>query len=195
MKVVPVKCPQCGSPIQSKVRDRVFCCTRCNTMHIREEGVEKLDVEIGEFPQNAQGERIYMPFWRVYATLVVHSKRVEGGTLYKMTQWLKGASDSGNLFIFIPATELDNAGFRSLSGRYTSNPPKYSTRLNFGNVTRLPTTITRREAGHLADFVVVTMEAEQPGTLQRLNYTLTVNDTKLVYLPFTKGAQGMVPAV
>jgi len=195
MKVIPVKCPQCNSPIQSKVRDHLFFCAQCNTMHIRDGGIEKLDYEIGEFNQSVQGERLYMPFWRVYATLVVHSKDVEGGSLFKLTQWLKGASNTGSMFIYIPATELDNAGFKALSSRFTSSPPKYATRLNFGNVKRLPATVSKDEATHLADFVVVTMEAEQPGVLQRLNYTLTVNDTKLVYLPFVKGPQGMMPAL
>jgi len=195
MKVIQVKCPQCNSPIQSKVRDHIFFCPQCNTIHVRNGGIEKLDCEIAEFNQTVQGERLYMPFWRVYATLVVHSKNVEGGSLFKLTQWLKGASDSGNMFIYIPATELDNAGFRTLSSRFTSSPPKYATRLNFGNVTRLPATVSKQEAAELADFVVVTMEAEQPGVLQQLNYTLTVNDTKLVYLPFVKGSQGMMPAL
>lgn len=195
MKVIQVKCPQCNSAIQSKVRDRLFFCPQCNTMHVRNGGVEKLDYEIAEFNQAVQGERLYMPFWRVYATLVVHSKNVEGGSLFKLTQWIKGASNSGNIFIYIPATELDNAGFRALSSRFTASPPKYATKLNFGNVNRLPATVSKQEAAELADFVVVTMEAEQPGVLQQLNYTLTVNDTKLVYLPFVKGAQGMMPAL
>ncbi len=195
MKVIAVKCPQCNSPIQSKVRDHLFYCTRCNTMHVRNGGVEKLDYEIGEFNQSAQGERIYMPFWRVYATFLVHSKSVEGGALFRLTQWLKGGSNSGNIFIYVPATELDNTGFKTLATRFTSNPPKYATRLNFGNVNRLPATISKQEAANLADFVIVTMEAEQPGVLQQLNYSLTVNDTKLVYLPFVKGPQGMMPAL
>jgi hypothetical protein len=55
--------------------------------------------------------------------------------------------------------------------------------------------ISKQEAAELADFVVVTMEAEQPGVLQKLDYTLTVNDTKLVYLPFVRAAQGLTPAL
>ena len=195
MKVIQVKCPQCNSPIMSKVKDKVFVCSQCNAVHIRDGGVEKMDVEIAEFNQTAQGERTYMPFWRVYATLVIRSKSVEGGTLFKLTSFLKGGSDSGNMFIYIPAADLDTANFRRMAVQYTSNPPKYPTRLNFGNVVRLPAVLSKQEANELADFVVVTMEAEQPGVMQRLDYSLTVNDTKLVYLPFVKSAQGLVPAL
>lgn len=195
MKVIQVKCPQCNTPLQTKVRDHLFFCEQCNTMHIRNGGAEKLDYEIAEFNASAQGERLYMPFWRVYATFNVHSKSVEGGTLFKLAQWVKGASNTGNMFIYVPASELDNAGFRSLSTRFTANPPRYPTRLNFGGVGRLPAVLSKKDAAELADFVVVTMEAEQPGVLQNLNYSLTINDTKLVFLPFVRTAQGMMPAL
>jgi hypothetical protein len=164
-------------------------------MHIRDEGIEKLDYEVAEFNPTAQGERAYMPFWRIYATFVVRSKSVEGGTLFKLSTMLRGGGDSGNMFIYVPAAELDTANFRRIAVQFTSNPPRYPTRLNFGNVARLPAAISKQEAGELADFVVVTMEAEQPGVLQRLDYDLTVNDTKLVYLPFVRTAQGLMPAL
>lgn len=195
MRVVQVKCPQCNSAITMKQKDTLFYCTQCNTIHIRENGVEKLDYEIADFNPSAQGDRWYVPFWRVYASFVVLSKRVEGGTAFKLFSWLKGSSDSGNMFIYIPAPELDTATFRRLATMLTSNPPRYSTRLNFGNVNRVSAALSRKEAAELADFVVVTMEAEQPGVLQSLDYKLTVNDTKLVYLPFIKTSAGLQPAL
>ncbi len=99
------------------------------------------------------------------------------------------------MFIYVPAAELDTANFRRIAVQYTANPPRYPTRLNFGNAARLPAVVSKQEANELADFVVVTMEAEQPGVMQRLDYTLTVNDTKLVYLPYVKTAQGLMPAL
>jgi hypothetical protein len=195
MRVIQVKCPQCNSPIQMKQKDKVFYCTQCSTMHIRDGGIEKLDYEVAEFSPTAQGERVYMPFWRIYATFVVRSKSVEGGTLFRLSTMLKGGSDSGSMFIYVPAAELDTANFRRIAVQFTSNSPRYPTRLNFGNVARLPAAISKQEAGELADFVVVTMEAEQPGVLQKLDYDLTVNDTKLVYLPFVRTAQGLMPAL
>jgi Zn-finger nucleic acid-binding protein len=194
MRVIQVKCPQCNSPIQQKQKDKIFVCTQCNTVHVRNGGIEKLDVEIAEFNATTQGERIYAPFWRVYATFVVRSKSVEGGTMFRLMQWVKGGSDGGNMFIYIPATELDPASFRRMATTLTTNPPKYPTRLNFANVPRLPALLTKQEANELADFVVVTIEADQPGVLQRLDYNLTINDTKLVYLPFVKTAQGLTAA-
>jgi len=39
------------------------------------------------------------------------------------------------------------------------------------------------------------MEAEKPGVLQRLDYSLTVNGSKVVYLPFVVGQSGMASAL
>ena len=58
----------------------------------------------------------------------------------------------------------------------------------------MPATMSRQDARELADFIVVTMEAEKPGVLQRLDYSLIVNGTKMVYLPFVISQSGLVPA-
>lgn len=195
MNVTQVKCPSCNTPIYMKQKDRLFYCEKCNVMHTRDEGVERVDFEVGEFSPNAQGDRVFMPFWRVYASFQIRSKNVEGGSLFKLASWLKGGNDSGNLFIYIPASEMDPGSFRRLASQLTSSNPRYATRLNFGGLPRIPVAISKKEAAELADFVVVTMEAEQPGVLQQLDYSLAVNDTKMVYLPFIKTASGFMPAL
>ena len=195
MNVIQVKCPSCNSPIYMKQKDRLFYCEKCNVMHVRDGGIEKVDFEIGEFGPSAQGDKVFMPFWRIYASFVVRSKSVEGGTLFRLSQWIRGAGDSGNIFIYIPAAEMDTANFRRLATQLTTSNPRYNTRLNFAGYPRIPVSMSKQEAAELADFVVVTMEAEQPGTLQRLDYSLTVNDTKMVYLPFIRTASGLMPAL
>jgi hypothetical protein len=88
--------------------------------------------------------------------------------------------------------EIDR--FKGMAVDFTVNPPPYSTRMDFGLVPRLPTVVKRGEAMEMADFVVVTIEAERPGVLQYLDYALTVHDAKLVYLPFVSTQRGLVPA-
>jgi len=195
MKVVQVKCPSCNTPVYSKERDRLFFCDKCNTVHVRDGGVEKVEYEIAEFGKSAQGEKVYMPFWRMYSSFSINSRSVEGGHVFRLASWLKGGGDSGSLFIYLPAAEMDANSMKYWSSTFTANPPRYATRLNFGGVRRLPAAMSREEAKELADFVVVTMEAEKPGVLQKLNYSLTINDAKVVYLPFVYSQGGMVPAL
>ncbi|HIH00692.1 TPA: hypothetical protein HA259_01170 [Thermoplasmata archaeon] len=195
MKVIQVKCPSCDSPIYSKQRDRLFYCDKCNVLHGRDEGVEKLDFEIAEFNRSLSGEKVYVPFWRLYCSFVIRSKSVEGGHVFRLASWLKGQDGSGTLFIYIPAADFDPMAFKRMAIDYTAASPKYNTRLNFGGVRRMPASMSREEATELADFVVVTMEAEKPGVLQRLDYSLTVNGSKVVYLPFVLGQSGLVSAL
>jgi len=196
MKVVQVKCPACNTPVQSKVKDRLFFCNQCGTMHVRDGGVNRVDFEIAEFsPSAPQAERVYVPFWRMYCSFVIRSKSVEGGYMFRLSSWLRGDGDSGSLFVYVPATDVDTAAFKHYSSMFTASPPRYATRLNFGAVRRLPASLTKEEAEEMADFVVVTMEAEKPGVLQRLDYSLKVDDSKVVYLPFVLTSSGMTPAL
>jgi hypothetical protein len=194
MRVIQVKCPGCGNPIQMKKIDRLFVCDRCGTMHIRDGGIERLEYEIVEFGKGAQGDKVYMPFWRVYASFVIHSKKIEGGAVFRLSRWIKGDSEGGDMFVYVPAAELDIGSFKRLAVDMTLASPRYATRLDFGGVERLSAAITKTEAIEMADFVVVTMEAEEPGVLQKLDYSLTVKDAKVVYLPFIRTASGIVPA-
>jgi hypothetical protein len=194
MKVIQVKCPSCNSPIYSKQRDQLFYCDRCNVLHTRNGGVEKVDFEIADSKKSVPSEKVYVPFWRLYCSFIIRSKSVEGGHMFRLASWLKGQDDSGTLFIYIPAGDFDPMTFKKLATDLTVSSPKYSTRLDFGGVRRMPAHMSKEEASELADFVVVTMEAEKPGVLQRLDYSLTVNGSKVVYLPFIMYPTGLAPA-
>ncbi|MGB2581001.1 MAG: hypothetical protein WBD03_00855 [Thermoplasmata archaeon] len=195
MRIVQVKCPSCNSPIYSKQRDQLFYCDKCNVLHTRNGGVEKLDFEIAEFSGSPSGERVFVPFWRLYCSFIIRSKSVEGGHVFRLMSWMKDEDGSGTLFIHIPAADFDPSTFKRLAIDYTVSSPKYRSRLDFGGVRRMPAMMSREEAVELADFVVVTMEAEKPGVLQRLDYSLTVNGSKVVYLPFVMGQSGLTPAL
>lgn len=196
MKVIQVKCPKCNTAISTKQRDKVFICSNCNTMHSREAGVEVVDFEIAEFGAAFRGEGMYVPFWRLNANFVIRSEKIEGGGLSRLAAWLKGGeSRGGNLYVYVPAAELDPTTFKSFAMMFTMNPPRYSTRFNFGGIKNMSVATTKAEAMELADFVVVTLEAEQPGILQQLDYTLTVGEAKLVYLPFLATQGGLQPAL
>lgn len=197
MKVIQIKCPKCNTAISSKQKDRLFICGQCNTMHAREEGkAEVIPFDIAEFGPSYRGEGIYIPFWRFTCTVVIRSIRVEGGALSRLTAWVKGgANRGGNLFVYVPAAEFDPGTFKRLAQMLTEVPPNYLTRFNFGGIKNMPAVISRADATELADFIVVSMEAEQAGILQQLDYTMMISDSKVVYLPFIQSAGGLTPAL
>lgn len=197
MKVVQVKCPQCSQPIYMKQKDEFFHCSNCGTIHIRDiHGVERIPYEIAEFRPGVPPQgRHYMPFWRLMCHLQIRSKDVQGGYFHKLASMVRGDGNGGIIWIFVPASELDIGNFRYWSVQLTTNNPHYAVRNDFGNVERIPASINREEAIELADFVAVTLEAEKPGTLQYLDYSLQVQEAKVVYLPFVSTATGRQLAV
>lgn len=197
MKVVQVNCPSCHNPIQMKAKDQLFLCSNCGTLHVRNGGITVIDYEIADFAKGAQLEnRIYVPFWRMYCSFVINRAQTSGGTMFKLANWARGGEKgSGDVFVFVPASDFDPATFRRLATMITESPPRYATRMNFGDVSRLPAAVKKEEAVELADFILVTMEAEKPGVLQELDYSLTVKDSRIVFLPFVSSSAGLVPGL
>ncbi len=192
MKVILVKCPKCEQPIYQKQRDNMFHCRNCGTVHYRDsKGPHVVDYEIADGNPNARGRVYYLPFWRMYCHFDIRSRDVEGGYMHKLATKLQGGNAGGMLYIFVPASDLESSTFRSMAVNLTVNNPRYNLRKDFGNVERMPTTLSQEEAVEMADFVAVTLEAEKPGKMQYLDYELKVQSSKLVYLPFEQGPNGL----
>lgn len=193
MKVTQVKCPQCGLPVYMKQKDEFFLCSSCGTIHTRDlHGVQRVPYEVAEFrPGTPNDNRYYIPFWRLQCDFQIRSRNVAGGYFHKLASAIKGGDSGGQLAIFLPASDLDTTAFRYWSVNLTVNNPRYTTASGFADVPRMPATTDRDEAIELADFVAVTLEAEKPGTLQHLDYSLQVREARVVYLPFVSGPSGL----
>jgi len=197
MKVIQVRCPNCNTPIMSKQKDLLFHCQQCGTLHVRDGGINLVDYEIADFARGAPAQgRTYVPFWRIYARFTILRMDTTGGSMYKLANWAKGGQGaSGDVFIFVPAPDLDPATFKNLATTFTANWPKYATRLDFGGAPRIPAYLSKEEAMKLANFVIITIEAEKPGVLQNLEYDLEIKDARIIYLPFNSTASGLRPAL
>ena len=193
MKVTQVKCPKCELPLYMDQQDEFFYCSHCGTIHTREmQRVERIPYEIADFREGAPTEnRIYVPFWKLLTDFRIKSRDVKGGFFGKIGQALKGGDKGCSLYIFVPAAQMETPAFRYWSVNLTMSNPHYRMRNDFGGSRRMPAVTNRTEAMELADFVAVTLEAEKPGTLQYLDYTLTVNEARVVYLPFVSSPSGL----
>ncbi|MBC7081773.1 MAG: hypothetical protein H5T44_05995 [Thermoplasmatales archaeon] len=178
MKVVQVKCPKCKNLFFSKTTDMAFICENCGTLHIREDEIKIFDYEFWKFSKNMEGEKFYMPFWKINVTINVKESKVVG--LMKIANLLKG--DTGKMDIYIPAIDCTPDDFRKWSNLLTFD------KLNFEiekttKIPRIPLAIGEKEAEKLADFLVLTYEAEKPGVLQYIDYEMKINEKKIVYVP------------
>lgn len=207
-RIVHVKCPNCSQPIGSKAgTDIVFLCDACGTLHTRgaDGKTATIPYVISQFdPAKQQNltasgkphERLYVPVWQLLVSVVIHHENVSGGIISKLAAMASGAGQGGYFGIFVPAFDTDAESFKYLATILTSNPPIFRNAQKFEpNAERLPCIVNPREAQDLADFIVLSNEAEKPGVLQTLSYTMTVHDQKLIYLAYHRVDGNLVLAV
>ncbi len=187
MRVVAVKCPKCGTPKTTKRKEEnlLFHCRSCGTIHTREPEERVVEYQVAPFGRRLRGAPYYMPVWRLKTWVHVRHQRVEGGFLHKLGNLFSGPDpNQGYLDVYVPAPDLDPGTFRHWAKTFTSHPPRFAPARDFGNVPRLPAVVTEGEARNLADFMILTFEAEKPGVLQTIDYTTRVDAASVVFVPF-----------
>jgi len=178
MKVVHVKCPKCKSLFFSKSTDMAFLCENCGTLHMREDEIKIFEYEFWKFSKNMEGERYYMPFWKIDASVDIRKSDVVG--IMKIATLLQDKTRVAS--IYIPGIELSPEDFRKWSNILTFHTPKFEIEKS-AKPQRIPLTVGEKEAEKLADFLILTYEAEKPGVLQYIDYEMKINEKKIVYVP------------
>lgn len=211
-RVVQVKCPQCRQPIKGSGSELLFYCVECGALHTRTQDgkTETIEYEIAAFnpqvetkigtntiPAGKTRERVYIPFWQVFAQVIIIQQEVAGGFITKLAGLIGGTADgTGPMTVFVPAIELDGERFKAIATMLTASPPVYVVSTKFEvNTIRLPCTVTAAEALELADFIVLSNEAEKPGVLQKLSYEMKIQRTKLLFIPFLRADGALFPAL
>lgn len=192
-KIVPVVCPGCNNRIYGKAIDNVILCPGCQTLHMRNGVVSVLEYDAGAFTRQGDGERVYLPFWKLGVDFKVHRSRVEGGSISRFMDFLSGGSGTGNVSMILPAFEMDGVRYKELAKKLTMEGANYSQARIDPSVKREICSISVDMVENMADFLFVTIEAEKPGVLQQLDYDLRVTSKKLLYLPYYRNGNDLVP--
>lgn len=192
VNIVAVKCPSCGQAIEGRSGDRVFLC-QCGVMHTRDDqGTRQLPYIIASprSPNPPTQSLVYIPFWQLDSNVTIFHDRSEGGFLHKLfgKDWR-----GGRMFIFVPAVDWDPQTYKHWASTLTGNPPGIRPASSFGPYARWPVTVEEGEAAQLADFMILTFEAEKPGVLQEISYEVKVLGSSLIYLPFEQSSGGIQP--
>lgn len=192
-KLMPITCPQCKSPIYSKEVDSVILCPTCGAMQSRDGKVELIDHEAGAFTKTMDGEKVYLPFWKLVVNYDIRHQEVKGAFLSKIASTLGGNANSGLIPMMLPAFELEPLKFKDLAKGLTLKAPNFTPAPLEPNVRREPCVITMDMTDEMADFLFVTIEMEKAGVTQNLSYDLKVLTRKMVYLPYYKKGNELVP--
>jgi hypothetical protein len=192
-RIEHIKCPKCGSPVFSKEIDGVILCDSCGTMHARDEAVEIVGFEVGQFTRPGNGDRAYLPVWVIGVQYRINDISTQGGGVTNLFGLLPAQARDGTITMYVPAFEPEPARFKDMAMRMTASPPKYTAYRLEPGVKRLPCLVTAGQLENMAEFLFVTSVAEKPGVLQRLDYTLSVTSKRLLYLPYFKKGEELQP--
>ncbi len=192
-KLVPVTCPGCKNPVYSKDIDSVILCPRCGVLQAKDGAVSVVEYEAGAFTRAGDGEKIYLPFWKLGVSYNIRSERTDGAGFLSRLAGMAGGAGAGGIDMMLPAFNLEPPKFKELAKGLTLQAPRYNAGPLEPSVRREPAAVTIDMTDEMADFLFVTIEAEKPGTLQQLAYDLKVNSKKLVYLPYYRKNNELLP--
>jgi NADH pyrophosphatase zinc ribbon domain. len=187
MLLKALKCPHCGAPLKSKVKDHMLLCPSCGRISLFSEGdVGQVDFRIAKPADKKPDETlVYVPFWIVNATLDVHREDISGGKIRRAIRderQMRGTRD----FYVCASDQIPEEYSRVWNMDLTLDQPTFETIDAFKDGKREAMSVDRDVAGNNAEFLFIRYETEIPGTLQELDYDFTVNSTKVLYLPAFK---------
>ena len=191
VRLVVLKCPKCGHTIEDKTTSMLFWCNDCSTLHTRDEhGIHIMHYEIAPVMKSPGTlTPFYMPFWKILVDVRILGEKNVGAFLH--TLFSGDQKMEGTFYMYMPAVDFPNPNnWKDWAYALTMNPPKFPSRKDFGGLARMCANIDLYDAQKLADFLVLNFEAEKPGTLQSIEYTLQVKDIDIVFIPFIDSGGG-----
>lgn len=171
VRLIPLSCIRCQGPIQAQPDEVAWVCEQCGQglLLSDEKGLVSLDVF---FSKEIQPGSIGKPLWVVRGTTQIKRRETYKGDEMRAAQdfW-----SSPKLF-YIPAweTSLDEVVSRGVA--LLLNPIRMET----GPAARfLPVTTPREDLSALAEFMVVSIEADRKDAMKSIDFALSLEPAQL----------------
>jgi len=186
-KLEVVKCKNCASGLVVELNDSITYCMSCNN------GYEIIDGELYSIEINfanaalpPEGELIYKPFWYLKTNVEILVRESDAGFFSRT--FGNTNTTSGSVNFYIPAFSCPIEFTRQLAIAYTqrnpvSSPQKKSVKItgfNYG----------KEDARKLAEFVLISIEAEKKDTMKQFEYRIDFNSFEILGIPFYKLQNG-----
>jgi hypothetical protein len=176
LKLVPLKCPKCGSILKAQRKDLVYQCDNCGTFVYAPTG-EVINATILDFEIARGGKKYYMPFLAYHTRTRIYNEDVRG--------FFADRGMGGEWITYIPAGgSLPTEKVVRISKLFTSNPPNNKNEVqSFRDATPLSLEIPIEEGEKLAEFIFLSYEVDRPGILQNIQYDFQATFEKILYVP------------
>ncbi len=186
-KLEAIKCRSCGSGLVVELNDFITYCTSCgNGFEITESGLQPIEINFATAAIRGEGELVYKPFWFLKSRIEILERESSGGFFKNL--FGGGNSSSGEIKFYIPAFYCHIDSLKSLATQFTlknpvASPQKFNTKItgfSYG----------REDAMKLAEFLLISFEAEKNDTMKTFRYEINFDSYEILGIPFYKSADG-----
>lgn len=175
VQLIPLLCPRCQAPIPAQVDEIAWVCEQCGQAALLDEehGAKAIDVFFSTaVPQNGTGR----PYWVGRARVNIANRLTyRGDQSREMNQFWS----QGHLF-YLPAWQAEIGDLVAAGVKLVREPA----RMEAGARCRfLPVVLPQRDVLPLAEFIVMSIEAERSDALRELNFKVQMDPLQLWILP------------
>lgn len=171
VRLIPLTCIRCHGPVQAQPDEVAWVCEHCGQglLLSGEKGLVSLDIF---FSKDIQPGEKGMPFWVARGTTQIRRRETYKGDEMRTAQefW-----SSARLF-YIPAWETSLEEVVSRGVALLRNP----VRMESGPAAPfLPVTTPREDLSALAEFMVVSIEADRKDAMKSIDFDLSLEPAQL----------------
>ncbi len=183
-----VKCKKCGSGLLVEVNDNIVYCSSCGSgFEILNGELVPIEINFAAAALRSDGEMIYKPFWLIKTHIEITERKASGNFLKNI---FGGSNDntSGDITFYIPAFYCSIDAMKNLATQFTiknpvASPQKYNTKL-------VGFAYGKEDAKKLAEFILISLEAEKSDTMKSFKYNLRFDSMEILGIPFYKLRNG-----
>jgi hypothetical protein len=182
MKLILLRCPNCGEPLNPANDDVMIPCSNCFTpVAITVNGPQKMTVRYAVPGKRSVSGKRWFPFWVYEGRARILRRETQGGSRSgrKESEKLWGATR----LLYVPAWELDLHNAQEIGSQLIQEQPEIRFVDQPEKAQLLPATVTPKDAQKLLEFVVLAIEARRRDWLKDLEFDLEVNEPELWGMP------------
>ncbi|MCP4359794.1 MAG: hypothetical protein GY796_17440 [Chloroflexi bacterium] len=184
MKLLALKCPQCGQRLEPHHNEAVVVgCTNCHTA-VRLTQTNLTEIPVHYATPAKEKVDAWLPFWVFDGRVHIQERQVQGSS--------KGADkDAAKMWgqprrLYAPAWNIRAGEARSMGGFLTRKQPDLQAVPRPENALVQEAIITPEDGLKVLDYIVLSMEARRKDMLRDLRFKIEVGQPELWAIPAQK---------
>lgn len=182
MKLVAIRCPECGQPLAPDNDHLVIACAQCGAAaRIDDEGVRAMPMHYAA-PMRDMANPQWMPFWIFSGRVNIVRRETQGGNRRMGDESARFWAEPRRLYV--PAWELSIDAVRSAGVDMLKAQPAYESIPRPIGARLTPAVVSAGDARKMLEFIVLSLEAGRDDWLTHLDFRLEVGEPEMWALPY-----------